>query len=138
MRRTASSRSSSPSEASDSGGDDQAKLLQLLNAQCAASLGGVIPLASTSKLQENQLSDSDSDDDDDEDDQQDEWTGFGEEDALATLPANSKQAVVVSFEDSTRYGKRKFDESEVTTFGQKDGFMVCPTAISNNWSSIAC
>lgn len=119
-------RSRSPSEGPDSGEDDQAKLLELLNAQCAASLGGILPVASTSRLEDSDNSNSDEGYSNDEnDDEEDEWTGIGNDDDRASSSANSKQAVVVAFEDSTRYGKRKFDESGVATFGQKDGFMVC-------------
>lgn len=118
-------RSTSPSEASESDDNDQAKLLQLLNAQCAASLGGVVPVASTSRLEESSDDEQDSSDEGDEDvDNDDEWTGFGNVAPLAGPSANSKQAIVVSFQDSIRSGKRKLDESEVTTFGEKDGFMV--------------
>lgn len=117
-------RSQSPSEASDSGEDNQARLLQLLNARCAASLGGSVPVASTSRLQDNEESDSDDDADSSDDGEQDEWAGFAEEPLGAGSPANSKQAVVVSFEDAVRNGKRKFDESDLPPIGQKDGFMV--------------
>ena len=116
---------SNHSEDGDDSGDDQLRLLQLLNAQCAASLGGAI--ASTSRLDDSEDEDDSQDDavtqsGDDEDD--DEWAGFsGMNDVGPSAAANSKKPLVVSFEDGLR--KRKFEESEVVTFGEKDNFMVC-------------
>lgn len=115
--------------------DDQARLLQLLNAQCAASLGGAI--ASTSRL-EDVSDDEDSQDGHDsedqaDDDEDDEWTGFSGDAGSSSSLANSKQPVVVSFEDSVRNGKRKLDESELATFGEKDNFMVCIQSLWVLW-----
>lgn len=126
MSRT-KNRSPSPSEASESEDDAQARLLQLLNAQCAASLGAELPVASTSRLAADSEEDDEEDVDSNSDGEDDEWTGFGDDNdalSIAGHPANSKQPVVVSFEDAVRNGKRKFDETEVASFGQKDNFMV--------------
>lgn len=130
------SRSKTTQHDSSDDEDDQARLLELLNAQCAASLGAA-PVASTSKL-DTSSDESDEDETDmssegrDEDDDEDEWTGFADEASSSSALANSKQPVVVSFEDSIRNGKGKFDESDVVSFSQKDGFMVrCLSELSD-------
>jgi hypothetical protein len=111
---------SSSYDGSSDGEDEQARLLQLLNSQCAASLGAVNPVASTSRLEDESSDTSDADEEmmeDEDEDEDEEWAGI-DHDTLAISMV--RQPVVVAFNDGRRGGR----SLDIAMSGEKDNFMV--------------